>query len=321
MENTQTNSAYGNELLRRRSLVSEIRRRESRDAAKLLQAELPDVAGQALLEINPGQASAIRERLSENFLARVIATVPAHVARQWVRNQAYADGRIGRMMDPAIAVFPPHISVGDAIERLRNMIKTAFVTYGYVTDESGRLVGLITMRDLLFARHERKLADIMLADPFFLGADMPLAEAMKPVLNRHYPVYPACDEHGRLVGLVRGSTLFEEQNLEISAQSASMVGVEEERLTTPWPRSLKFRHPWLQLNLLTAFLAAAVVGIFQGTLDKLVILALFLPVLAGQSGNTGCQALAVTLRGMTLGELRAGAERSLVAKEAALGFL
>jgi magnesium transporter len=238
-----------------------------------------------------------------------------------VRNQAYADGSIGRMMDPAIAVFPPHISVGDAIERLRNMIKTAFVTYGYVTDESGRLVGLITMRDLLFARHERKLADIMLADPFFLGADMPLAEAMKPVLNRHYPVYPACDEHGRLVGLVRGSTLFEEQNLEISAQSASMVGVEEERLTTPWPRSLKFRHPWLQLNLLTAFLAAAVVGIFQGTLDKLVILALFLPVLAGQSGNTGCQALAVTLRGMTLGELRAGTERSLVAKEAALGFL
>jgi magnesium transporter len=100
-----------------------------------------------------------------------------------------------------------------------------------------------------------------------------------------------------------------------------MVGVEEERLSTPWPRSLKFRHPWLQLNLVTAFLAAAVVGAFQGTLDKLVILALFLPVLAGQSGNTGCQALAVTLRGMTLGELRPGAERSLVIKEASLGFL
>ena len=150
---------------------------------------------------------------------------------------------------------------------------------------------------------------------------MPLSDAMKPVLNRHYPVYPACDEHGRLVGLVRGSTMFEEQSLEISGQSASMVGVEEERLTTPWPRSLKFRHPWLQLNLLTAFLAAAVVGFFQGTLDKLVILALFLPVLAGQSGNTGCQALAVTLRGMTLGELRAGSERSLVIKEAYLGFL
>jgi magnesium transporter len=101
-----------------------------------------------------------------------------------------------------------------------------------------------------------------------------------------------------------------------------MVGVQkEERLLTPWPTSLRFRHPWLQLNLLTAFIAAAVVGIFQDTLDQVVLLALFLPVLAGQSGNTGCQALAVTLRGMTLGELKTGSERPLVAKEALLGLL
>ena len=321
MENNQTNSAYGNEQLRRRSLISELRRRDSRDAATLLMGEVPNAAGQVLLELNPGQTTAILERFSEDFVARVLASVPAEYARQWARNQAYPDGSIGRMMDPAIAVFPPHISVGDAIERLRNVIKTAFVTYGYVTDEAGKLVGLITMRDLLFGAHDKKLSEVMLADPFSLRADMQLSDAMKPVLNRHYPVYPACDEHGRLVGLVRGSTMFEEQSLEISAQPASMVGVEEERLSTPWPRSLKFRHPWLQLNLLTAFLAAAVVGVFQGTLDKLVILALFLPVLAGQSGNTGCQALAVTLRGMTLGELRAGAERGLVIKEASLGLL
>ncbi len=321
MEGNQTNSAYGNEQLRRRSLVAEIRRRDSRDAARLLMREPPNVAGQVLLELNPGQASGILDRFSEDYVGRVLASVPAEYSRQWARNQAYPDGSIGRMMDPAIAVFPPHISVGDVIQRLRNMIKTAFVTYGYVTDETGRLLGLITMRDLLFSAHEQKLAAVMLPDPFCLQADMQLSEAMKPVLNRHYPVYPACDEHGRLVGLVRGSTMFEEQNLEISAQPASMVGVEEERLATPWPRSLRFRHPWLQLNLLTAFLAAAVVGVFQGTLDKLVILALFLPVLAGQSGNTGCQALAVTLRGMTLGELRAGAERAMVIKEASLGFL
>jgi magnesium transporter len=106
---------------------------------------------------------------------------------------------------------------------------------------------------------------------------------------------------------VRGRTLFQEQALEISAQPGAMVGVErEERLSTPWPRSLRFRHPWLQLNLLTAFVAAAVVGAFQDTIDRLVVLAVFLPVLAGQSGNTGCQALAVTLRGLTLGEMRAG---------------
>jgi magnesium transporter len=116
--------------------------------------------------------------------------------------------------------------------------------------------------------------------------------------------------------------MFAEQAYQISAQPGAMVGVDkEERLSTPWKRSLLFRHPWLQLNLLTAFIAAAVVGMFQETIDQLVILALFLPVLAGQSGNTGCQALAVALRGMTLGELKPGKERALVMKEGLLGLL
>jgi len=100
-----------------------------------------------------------------------------------------------------------------------------------------------------------------------------------------------------------------------------MVGVgKEERLATPVWRSLKLRHPWLQVNLLTAFVAAGVVGMFEDILGRLVILAVFLPVMAGQCGNTGCQALAVTLRGMTLGDLKAGAARGLVRKEAILGF-
>jgi magnesium transporter len=122
--------------------------------------------------------------------------------------------------------------------------------------------------------------------------------------------------------MVRGRTLFEQEALEISAQVGQMVGVDkEERLATRWQRSLKFRHPWLQLNLLTAFVAAGVVGAFQGTVDRLVVLAMFLPVLAGQSGNTGCQALAVTLRGLTLGELKPASYRQLLGKEAWLGLL
>jgi magnesium transporter len=142
------------------------------------------------------------------------------------------------------------------------------------------------------------------------------------VLKWHHPAYPVCDEQGRLVGAVRGQTLFQQQAFELSAQAGSMVGVQkEERLTTPWSTSLKFRHPWLQLNLLTAFVAAAVVGAFQGTIDRIVALAVFLPVVAGQSGNTGSQALAVTLRGMTLGEFRKSSARTLIVKEAWLGLL
>ena len=110
--------------------------------------------------------------------------------------------------------------------------------------------------------------------------------------------------------------------IELSAQPGAMVGVKtEERVATHWFRSLRLRHPWLQLNLVTAFVAAAVVGLFQETIDRLLILTMFLPVLAGQSGNTGSQALAVTLRGVFLGELQLGKEKALVMKEALLGLL
>jgi DNA-binding response OmpR family regulator/cation transporter-like permease len=110
--------------------------------------------------------------------------------------------------------------------------------------------------------------------------------------------------------------------IELSAQPGAMVGVKkDERLATPWLRSLRLRLPWLQLNLVAAFVAAAVVGLFQETIDRLLILTMFLPVLAGQSGNTGSQALAVTLRGVFLGELELIKERALVMKEALLGLL
>jgi magnesium transporter len=147
-------------------------------------------------------------------------------------------------------------------------------------------------------------------------------EAMRATVNRHYPVYPVCDQQGRLLGLVRGQSLFEARAVEISAQAGSMVGVaNEERVSTPVLRSLNLRHPWLQLNLVTAFLAAAVVGLFQDTLDQVLLLAVFLPVMAGQSGNTGCQALAVALRGLTLGDIQDGNERRMVMKEGLLGLL
>jgi magnesium transporter len=100
-----------------------------------------------------------------------------------------------------------------------------------------------------------------------------------------------------------------------------MVGVEkEERVATPFRTSLRFRHPWLQFNLLTAFIAAGVVSIFEDTIGRITVLAVFLPVLAGQSGNTGCQSLAVSLRGMTLGELKTGGGGVILVKEAALGL-
>lgn len=227
----------------------------------------------------------------------------------------------GELMKPPVGVFAPHMTVAETVEQLREKTRAAFITYCYVTDEGGKLVGLVVMRDMLLATPETRLEEIMLRDVFAFPETMPLKDALKAALAKHFPVYPVVDSNGVLKGLIRGDELFAEQAIEISAQAGSMVGVEkEERLSTPLKRSLMLRHPWLQVNLITAFVAAAVVGAFEDTLSQIVILAVFLPVMAGQSGNTGCQALAVALRGMTLGDLKPGSERSLVFKEGVLGF-
>jgi magnesium transporter len=306
----------------RDTIAGEATRLAPPEAAALL-SPLPDADVAAVLRsLNPAVADDVLLALGEERRRAVIAAAPADDARQWARNLTYPDDSVGRVMEPPHAVFLPGVTVADAVERIRELVKTTFVTYGFVAGEGGSLLGVVTMRDLLLAAPGDRLDAVMLREVFSLRPETPLLEAARLVVARHFPVYPVCDAAGRLVGIVRGRTLFEEQALEISAQPGAMVGVEkEERLSTPWPRSLRFRHPWLQLNLLTAFVAAAVVGAFQGTIDRLVVLAVFLPVLAGQSGNTGCQALAVTLRGLTLGELRHGSGRRLVLKEGLLGLL
>lgn len=305
-----------------KQLVDDLQARPASEAARLLEEVSPSVACDALAQLNPAFAQDILADLPDERRSQVMSAAPSDVALQWQTNQAFESGTIGRLMEPAYSVLAPATSVGEAIESLRALIKSAFITYGYITDPTGKLLGVVTMRDLLFADNSARLEDIMLRDAFSLHPGLDISDAMRATLHRHYPVYPVCDDAGKLLGLVRGQTIFETEAFEITAQAGSMVGVDkEERVTTPMMQSFKFRHPWLQLNLLTAFLAGGVVAMFQGTIDRLVILAAFLPVLAGQSGNTGCQAMAVTLRGITLGEIKPGDGKALVLKEGTLGAM
>ncbi|SKB05982.1 magnesium transporter [Prosthecobacter debontii] len=304
------------------NLLEDVRERAPYEAADLLET-LPAADGVRVLEaLNPMVAQQVLHEMTAEHRCVVIAAAPIEKAHQWMRNQEYPEDSVGWLMEPPVAVFRPSMTIRDTIEALRKLTKRAFITYGYVTDDANRLLGVLVFRDLMLGKPEALLSEVMYKAIFALKPDMELTEAMKLTVNRHLPVYPVCDEEGRLLGLVRGQNLFEARAIEISAQAGTMVGVnDEERLSTPVLHSLRFRHPWLQINLVTAFLAAAVVGFFEHTLDRLVLLAAFLPVLAGQSGNTGCQALAVALRGMTLGDLKEGDERRLVMKEGALGLL
>jgi magnesium transporter len=295
---------------------------DPRSAAERLRDRDDSTIASLLATLHIGHAVEILEEFPPERRERIAAATAFGQGQLWLQGHAYPEGTVGRLMERPPAVFAPVAMVAEVVDALREIVKQRMVTYIFVTEADGRLVGVVAFRELVFADPAQRLADIMLRDPFSLRPEQPLVDAMREVVKRHYPVYPVCDAAGRLLGLVKGQSLFEQQAFEISAQAGAMVGVEkEERLATPWTRSFRFRHPWLLINLLTVFAAAAVVGFFQDTIDRIVVLAAFLPVLAGQCGNLGAQSLAVTIRGMTLGELRGVSMTRLLAKETWLGLL
>ena len=170
---------------------------------------------------------------------------------------------------------------------------------------------------VITAQPEQKLRALQAGAKDFVSKPFDLAEVLARVRN----MLEVRLLHQETKTLYERVIAEQKRVVEASLQPGAMVGIEkEEHVATSWWRSIRMRHPWLQVNLLTAFVAAAVVGLFQGTIDRLLILTIFLPVLAGQSGNTGSQALAITLRGLTLGDLKSGKEAALIRKEAFLGL-
>ena len=291
------------------ALVRDLKSRVPVDAAELLAKQTPDRVAAAL------------EMLPPDIAARISEHLPG--ARQADAEQIKVATHISDLMEPVHGVLPAHTTVAQAIEFLRSEdTPTEQITYLYVADGGDCMLGLVVMRDLIVSPPATPLSAIMIKDPFHVTPQMKVGDAVKLAAKRHYPVYPVCDGQGHIIGIVRGWKLFERQAIEISAQSGSMVGVnKEERLATPVGPAFAQRHPWLQVNLLTAFLDVFVVGMFSGTIEKIVALAAFLPLLAGQSGNTGCQALAITLRGMTLGDAEGYPKRKMFYKELSLGLL
>lgn len=320
-ERTIRRAARRAEQARLLKLGRAMQRRAPLDAVKVLGKEDDATIAKVLSGLDPVFAFQLFNRLPEDRRNAVLPAMPADLGEQWHRNQQWPEDSIGRLMESPTAVFITGTTVREAVKTIRHLARTRMFTYAYVVDSEERLQGVVVMRDLLLAKREQLLDDIMITEPFSFLPDAELDEALRQVMHRHYPVYPVCDADGKLIGLVHGYVLFEMNAVEISAQPGLMVGVaNEEHISSSLFTSLKLRHPWLQLNVFTAFMAAAVVGVFEGTIAQVVALAVFLPVLAGQSGNTGCQALAVTLRGLTLRELKSGMTTAILRKEALLGF-
>ncbi len=291
-------------------LLRALRTRVPVDAAALLAAEPPERIEAAL------------RALPQALALRIAFELPKELRPQGDEGDLVlpVPGQLSELVEPARGVLKSGTTVQQAIEWLREAESVSDITYLYIVDEVEHLLGLVVMRDLLLAPPSQSLDEIMIRKPFSLSPDLEIGDAIKRAVKRHYPVYPVVHE-GKLVGVLRGWRLAEQQVIEISAQAGRMVGITVEQVDTPIWEAFRQRHIWLQVNLITAFLAGFVVSLFEGTITQIVVLAAFLPILAGQSGNTGCQALAISLRGLTLGNFDQIPRSKLLLKEAALGVM
>lgn len=293
------------------------------DLVRAARSRVPLDAAELLTQETPETIEAVLRALPQDLALRIALELPPNLRPQGEGGDLALPvaGEVSGLTEPARGVVKSGTTVQQAIDFLRGSEFVSEITYLYVVDTSEKLVGLVVMRDLLLAQLSQTVDEIMIARPFALSPSMEIADAIKAAVRRQYPVYPVVGVDGKLIGSVRGWRLAEHQVIEIAGQVGRMVGVTGEQVDTPLWEAFKQRHIWLQVNLITAFLAGAVVSMFEGTITQIVVLAAFLPILAGQSGNTGCQALAISLRGLTLGNFDQVPRKALLFKEAALGAL
>jgi magnesium transporter len=186
-----------------RTLFTKVVEHDPREAAKMLEPYPDEFVVQMLELLNPASALKILQRFDPPRRQTILATASPESNQQWMRNQTYPERTIGRLMQPPLAVFRPQTTVAEATEQIRRLARKAIITYGFVTDEQEKLLGVVVMRDMLLAQTSQRLEEIMLTNPFYLTPEMSLTEAMRAVLVRHYPVYPVCEKTGRLLGLLR----------------------------------------------------------------------------------------------------------------------
>jgi magnesium transporter len=189
-------------------------------------------------------------------------------------------------------------------------------------DDDGEFAGVVRLQDLVVANPEQYLEELAGADGIFVRPMTP-REDLVELLNQHsLASLPVVDLHDRVVGVIRHEGLVDALQQDAAADLQQMVGgsAEERALSRPWV-GVKGRLPWLHINLVTAFLAASVVGLFQDTIARFTALAVLLPVVAGQSGNAGAQALAVTMRGLALREIGVSHGPRVLLKEMSVGFI
>ncbi len=292
------------------------------ETASRLLGQLPDQkAGAILAAFDPARAAAVLARMDAEARERLIGLLkPAQGAELRALGE-YPPESAGANMDPQVMAVQPQVTVSRTLARLRTY-RDKRVRRVYVVDDENRLLGSVRLHDLAVSKPSQKIEELMEPGSVAVADTASRDEVVETLTSTRLPSIPVVDFDGRLVGVIRDDKLLAAVQAETSADMQAMVGASrDERALSPVSFAVRKRLPWLEVNLLTAFLAAAVVGLFEDTIARFTALAVLLPVVAGQSGNTGAQALAVTMRGLALREIRTRHWMKVASKEVRVAFL
>jgi len=293
----------------------------------------PDVAADLILELSddffvniissldPNSAAHLLSRLDEDDIKKQIALLPSSLTKELQELMSFPLDTAGTIIDTKVTTFYAEDTVEEVLKRVRGL-KDRRIVNVYIIDSENVLIGIIPLQHIAVSDLKETLGNLIPGKPIAINAMAPLEDVVTLMEEQRLINLPVVDIHNKLLGVIRYNTLVQTAKEDVTEDVQAMFGAgRDERALSKVSFAIRKRLPWLEINLATAFLAAAVVGLFEDTIARITVLAVFLPVVAGQSGNTGSQALAVTIRGLALREIRPRHWFKVARKEVTVGFI
>lgn len=289
--------------------------------AHLLTGRSAEEIAKLLQELPSDDAAPLIDYLPEELSSEVLELMRRRESGQVESLLEYGEQTAGRIMNPSVFALGEDLTVGEAITALQNSRDVEMVFYLYVVDARRHLVGVTSLRRLLLVSPETPLKRIMTPEVISVREETDQEEVARLVASYNLLAVPVVDEENKLVGVITVDDVIDVIKDEATEDLFRLAGVSsDERVTTPPLEALRKRLPWLGVNLVTAFVAASVVALFEGTISRVTAVAVFMPIVAGMGGNAATQTLTVTVRGLALGELAWGNARTALVKELVIGL-
>lgn len=305
-------------------VVSEM---DPESSAELVSEMREHRAVSVLNEMEPDDAADIVRELEEEDRDRLLKGMQrehSESAENVRELLEYPADTAGAIMNPHVATLSPDMTIDSAISAVRKMRdEYENIYYLYVVGDDDELLGVVSIRGLLLSQKGERVRDIMETNLIGLLAPTMDKEVVAHIMaDTDYHTLPVVGENGELLGIITHDDVIDIMREEGTEDIQKLAGAgADEGLFDPIGVSIRQRTPWLVVNLLTAFIASSVVGVFDGCIAVLPLLAVFMPIIAGIGGNTGAQTLAVTVRSIALGEVGIFDMRRVCLREAAKGFL